>query len=142
MLRTGWLDMIRVLFTCGFMSESHSVSEGLLMVNDILLISRASRPADFNYKHDAKHNSMFVCAQLWEDDSDDTIMNFLETAIFTAKAGERDVLGIVRVLNRNYSPRRSTIVYSTPGLYAVTKFRLHRTYLSSPHAGPPESSRD
>jgi general transcription factor 3C protein 4 len=32
--------------------------------------NRASRPADFSYKHDAQHNSVFVVAKMWEDDPD------------------------------------------------------------------------
>ena len=38
----------------------------------LIEFQRACRPADFSYKHDAQHNSVFVMAQLW-DDSDDII---------------------------------------------------------------------
>ncbi|KAF7796903.1 hypothetical protein EIP86_008088 [Pleurotus ostreatoroseus] len=51
-----------------------------------LWIHESSRPSDFNYKHDAKHNSMFVCAQLWEDNLDKSVMDFIESAVFSPKA--------------------------------------------------------
>uniref|UniRef100_A0A0W0F4A6 Transcription factor IIIC 90kDa subunit N-terminal domain-containing protein n=1 Tax=Moniliophthora roreri TaxID=221103 RepID=A0A0W0F4A6_MONRR len=37
-------------------------------------IHEASRPTDFSYKHDAKHNSMFVVARLWDDLTDDAFL--------------------------------------------------------------------
>ncbi|KAJ3555131.1 hypothetical protein NM688_g2748 [Phlebia brevispora] len=36
-----------------------------------LWIHEALRPTDFNYKHDAKHTSVFVTAQLWTGNSDE-----------------------------------------------------------------------
>lgn len=36
--------------------------------------SRATRPTDFSYKHDAKHVSTFVVAPLWEEDNDERVL--------------------------------------------------------------------
>ncbi|TFK90124.1 hypothetical protein K466DRAFT_638963 [Polyporus arcularius HHB13444] len=37
----------------------------------------ASRPTDFSYKHDAKHISTFVVAQLWDEDLDERVLSGL-----------------------------------------------------------------
>ncbi|KAI0917842.1 hypothetical protein AcV5_002680 [Taiwanofungus camphoratus] len=49
-------------------------------------IHEASRPTDFSYKHDAKHMSMFVVAQLWKGDAEEQLVNELITCIIAAKA--------------------------------------------------------
>ncbi|KAH9943814.1 transcription factor IIIC subunit delta N-term-domain-containing protein [Amylocystis lapponica] len=49
-------------------------------------IHEASRPTDFSYKHDAKHVSMFVVAQLWSEDDDERILRDLKERITGAKA--------------------------------------------------------
>ncbi|TFK36254.1 transcription factor IIIC subunit delta N-term-domain-containing protein [Crucibulum laeve] len=36
-----------------------------------LWVHEASRPSDFSYKHDAKHNNTLVLAQMWEESSDE-----------------------------------------------------------------------
>lgn len=48
---------------------------------------RASRPADFSYKHDAKHNSMFIVAKAWDDTDDDTLVLELTHVLNGAKTG-------------------------------------------------------
>ncbi|KAF5309828.1 hypothetical protein D9619_010322 [Psilocybe cf. subviscida] len=47
----------------------------------------ASRPSDFSYKHDAKHSSMFVVAQMWDGVDDDGLLRTLEALLADAKAG-------------------------------------------------------
>ncbi|KAF9465990.1 putative zinc-finger of transcription factor IIIC complex-domain-containing protein [Collybia nuda] len=37
-------------------------------------LHEVSRPADFSYKHDAKHNSMLVVAKAWDDTDNETLM--------------------------------------------------------------------
>lgn len=46
------------------------------------------RPSDFSYKHEAKHNSCLVVAQLWDDvkDSDDLVLENLAHLLDTVKA--------------------------------------------------------
>ncbi|EGN93775.1 hypothetical protein SERLA73DRAFT_172058 [Serpula lacrymans var. lacrymans S7.3] len=43
-------------------------------------VYEALRPADFSYKHEARHNSTFVTAPLWNLD-DDTVFKILEEAL-------------------------------------------------------------
>ncbi|OCH96338.1 hypothetical protein OBBRIDRAFT_787420 [Obba rivulosa] len=49
-------------------------------------IHEACRPTDFTYKHDAKHISMFVVAQLWPSDDAD-ILQAVQERLTTANAG-------------------------------------------------------
>ncbi|KAK7435518.1 hypothetical protein VKT23_019640 [Stygiomarasmius scandens] len=49
-------------------------------------VHEASRPADFSYKHDAKHNSMFIVAQIWNDLNDEAIIRQVSNALSTSKA--------------------------------------------------------
>lgn len=46
------------------------------------------RPSDFSYKHEAKHNSTLVVAELWEDEgnSDDLLLENLTSLLKYAKA--------------------------------------------------------
>ncbi|KAJ7176800.1 putative zinc-finger of transcription factor IIIC complex-domain-containing protein [Mycena filopes] len=37
-------------------------------------VHEASRPADFSYKHDAKHNSIFLVARMWDDTDDEALL--------------------------------------------------------------------
>lgn len=52
------------------------------------------RPSDFSYKHDAKHNSTLVVAQLWEQEAkpDDTFLDNLTTLLNSVKACEYSVV--------------------------------------------------
>jgi len=50
------------------------------------LFTRASRPSDFSYKHDAKHNSMFMTAKAWDDTDDDAFIQELSEVLNSAKA--------------------------------------------------------
>jgi general transcription factor 3C protein 4 len=51
-------------------------------------VNRACRPTDFSYKHEAKHNSMLVSAQLWGDVEDRAIIDNLSRILIAAKSGE------------------------------------------------------
>ncbi|KAF8066594.1 transcription factor IIIC subunit delta N-term-domain-containing protein [Lyophyllum atratum] len=48
-------------------------------------IQEASRPSDFSYKHEAKHNSTLLVSRLWDDDNDDAFMHELEEVVNGAK---------------------------------------------------------
>ncbi|EDR10144.1 uncharacterized protein LACBIDRAFT_318182 [Laccaria bicolor S238N-H82] len=40
-----------------------------------------ANPSDFSYKHDAKHSSMLIAAQMWEDDEDDVLLRGLANTL-------------------------------------------------------------
>lgn len=48
------------------------------------------RPSDFSYKHEARHNSCLVVAQLWEnvEDSDEALLKDLTRLSYHAKGCE------------------------------------------------------
>ncbi|KAG6898898.1 hypothetical protein C0993_003000 [Termitomyces sp. T159_Od127] len=48
-------------------------------------IQEASRPSDFSYKHDAKHNSTLLVSSLWNDSDDDSLVNELQEMLDEAK---------------------------------------------------------
>ena len=52
-----------------------------------LASSRASRPTDFSYKHDAKHISTVVVAQLWDEDVDERVLCDLAERVGHAGSG-------------------------------------------------------
>ncbi|KAF9449875.1 hypothetical protein P691DRAFT_727240 [Macrolepiota fuliginosa MF-IS2] len=59
----------------------------------------AMRPSDFSYKHEAKHSSSLIVAQLWEDEenSDDLLLERLQHLLDTVKASSgQGPLGILR----------------------------------------------
>ena len=74
--------MIMPLF-CGRMSEP------LFTCHSVLLLSRfrTANPSDFSYKHDAKHSSMLIVAQMWEDDTDDLLLEGLANMLNGVRTG-------------------------------------------------------
>lgn len=58
-----------------------------MLLGQVLMdfVPRSSRPSDFSYKHDAKHSSTLVVAQLWERD-DSSILQDLDVLLTTVKA--------------------------------------------------------
>ncbi|KAE9399582.1 hypothetical protein BT96DRAFT_993904 [Gymnopus androsaceus JB14] len=66
-----------VLYDDGFGSRDDAKS----------LVCRATRPADFSYKHDAKHNSLFTVARIWDDVSDESILKTLGDILKHSKVG-------------------------------------------------------
>ncbi|KAG5724095.1 Profilin-2, partial [Termitomyces sp. T112] len=48
-------------------------------------VQEASRPSDFSYKHDAKHNSTLLVSSLWNDNDDDALVNELQAVFDGAK---------------------------------------------------------
>ena len=48
---------------------------------------RVSRPSDFSYKHDAKHNSKLVVSKIWDDANDDELLDELARVINSVKTG-------------------------------------------------------
>lgn len=61
----------------------HSLVSGCLP----LQLVRVARPTEFDYKHDAKHTSMFVVGQMYHSYSDAEVMNILKQKVVGAKAG-------------------------------------------------------
>lgn len=53
--KQGWKDVNRIV---GMSTYDH--------LQTVVWIHESARPSDFSYKHDAKHNSMIVAAQLWD----------------------------------------------------------------------------
>ncbi|KAF9479133.1 hypothetical protein BDN70DRAFT_709576 [Pholiota conissans] len=65
--------------------------DGAIPYDDVsvfLWVYESSRPSDFSYKHDAKHSSTLVVAQMWEADGDDILLN-LNTLLTNVKASSR-----------------------------------------------------
>ncbi|KAG6909755.1 hypothetical protein DXG01_015471 [Tephrocybe rancida] len=48
-------------------------------------IQEASRPSDFSYKHDAKHNSTLLVSNVWNDSDDEALVRELEVVLNGAK---------------------------------------------------------
>ncbi|KAJ7489173.1 putative zinc-finger of transcription factor IIIC complex-domain-containing protein [Mycena latifolia] len=44
-------------------------------------VHEACRPADFSYKHDAKHNSIFLVARMWDDVNDEALLQDLASLL-------------------------------------------------------------
>ncbi|KAG7450657.1 uncharacterized protein BT62DRAFT_984993 [Guyanagaster necrorhizus] len=55
-------------------------------MGSLIWIHEASRTADFSYKHDARHQSMFMVAQIWDQSSHNNILQALEHTLNSAKA--------------------------------------------------------
>ncbi|RPD64172.1 hypothetical protein L227DRAFT_571740 [Lentinus tigrinus ALCF2SS1-6] len=68
----------------------------------------ASRPTDFSYKHDAKHISTFVVAQLWEEDVDERVLYDLAERVGHARSvsGEAPISILRPVLLHLREPSR------------------------------------
>ncbi|KAJ6498553.1 putative zinc-finger of transcription factor IIIC complex-domain-containing protein [Mycena vitilis] len=48
-------------------------------------IHEACRPADFSYKHDAKHNSIFLVARMWDDTDDEALLQDLSDVLHNSR---------------------------------------------------------
>lgn len=48
---------------------------------------RASTSSDFQYKHDAQHNLMFLTAQIWNDSDDEVLCEEFISAFTAANTG-------------------------------------------------------
>ncbi|KAF4621633.1 hypothetical protein D9613_012593 [Agrocybe pediades] len=53
--------------------------------NTFLWVYESTRPSDFSYKHDAKHCSTLIAAQIWKDDDDDYLLRNLGELLDTIK---------------------------------------------------------
>ncbi|KIK63290.1 hypothetical protein GYMLUDRAFT_196921 [Collybiopsis luxurians FD-317 M1] len=66
-------------------------TSGMICYDDslgsLIWIHEATRPADFSYKHDAKHNSMFTVARMWDDASDETVLQVTADILKNSKTG-------------------------------------------------------
>lgn len=69
----------------GYMSECKNCF-GLLL---LIVVTRHTRPMDFDYKQDAKHISTFVVAELWQDTTDESALTKLAYLTSSIKACER-----------------------------------------------------
>ncbi|KAJ7779200.1 putative zinc-finger of transcription factor IIIC complex-domain-containing protein [Mycena metata] len=47
----------------------------------VIWVHEACRPADFSYKHDAKHNSIFLVARMWDDTDDEALLQDLSDVL-------------------------------------------------------------
>ncbi|KAJ3739057.1 putative zinc-finger of transcription factor IIIC complex-domain-containing protein [Lentinula detonsa] len=56
-------------------------TSGMICYDDglgsLMWLHEATRPADFDYKHDAKHNSVLTVAKVWDDANDEELLNKL-----------------------------------------------------------------
>ncbi|TFY72445.1 hypothetical protein EVG20_g550 [Dentipellis fragilis] len=68
-------------------------------LSTVAWIQEGSCPSDFSYKHDAKHNSVLVVTELWDEHQDDRIITMLTDALITARAARGEApLHILRPL--------------------------------------------
>ena len=65
---------------------------------DLIIQRRSCRPTDFSYKHDAKHNVMFVMAQLWDHVTDAGVADDLRTILSRSRAGEFSICRMMNIL--------------------------------------------
>jgi hypothetical protein len=75
--------MVMPLFS-GYKSRWHLIFQNCF---ELMFWPRASRPSDFSYKHDAKHNSTFMVAKAWDDTDDDAFLQELSEVLNEAKPG-------------------------------------------------------
>ncbi|KAJ7594097.1 putative zinc-finger of transcription factor IIIC complex-domain-containing protein [Mycena floridula] len=57
---------------------------------DVMWLHEASNTSNFSYKHDARHNSVFIVAQLWDDTNDEALLGNLK-GIMEDPTGEAPV---------------------------------------------------
>ena len=74
--------MIMPLF-CGRTSELSFTCHSVLLLSRF----RTANPSDFSYKHDAKHSSMLIVAQMWEDTEDDVLLEGLSNILNGVRTG-------------------------------------------------------
>ena len=74
--------MIMPLF-CGRTSELSFTCHSVLLLSRF----RTANPSDFSYKHDAKHSSMLIAAQMWEDAEDDALLERLANTLNGIRTG-------------------------------------------------------
>ncbi|KAJ7770286.1 putative zinc-finger of transcription factor IIIC complex-domain-containing protein [Mycena maculata] len=51
----------------------------------ITWVHEACRPGDFSYKHDAKHNSVFLVARMWDDTDDEALLSDLSEVLLKCR---------------------------------------------------------
>lgn len=70
-------------------------------------VHEACRPADFSYKHDAKHNSIFLVARLWDDDDDEALLQDLSSVLrYSRYAAGFSPAHLLRPIFFNLPPRK------------------------------------
>ncbi|KAI0766669.1 putative zinc-finger of transcription factor IIIC complex-domain-containing protein [Trametes elegans] len=74
----------------------------------------ASRPTDFSYKHEAKHVSTLVVAQMWEEDLDERIIHGLAERVGNSKSGtgEAPIARLRSILLHLRDPQRIARLYT------------------------------
>jgi general transcription factor 3C protein 4 len=89
---------------------------------------RACRPTDFSYKHDAKHNSVFLVARLWDDDDDEVLLQNLFDLLHSCRFGQ------LLFLNLNRGPDTDPASGLSPAhLLRPIFFKLHPRKLNQLH---------
>ena len=94
---------------CGRMSELSFTCPSVLLLSRF----RTANPSDFSYKHDAKHSSMLIVAQMWEDAEDDVLLERLANTLNGIRTGIP--ITIIYLLERFFSyPIHSRRLRATP----------------------------
>ncbi|KAK7056379.1 hypothetical protein VNI00_002933 [Paramarasmius palmivorus] len=76
----------------GFKDVNRTCAMGLHDESGVITwLHEASRPTDFSYKHDAKHNSMFVVARLWDDLTDEAFLRHISGRILACRAAVKAI---------------------------------------------------
>jgi len=68
---------------CGHTSKLFFTCHSMLLLSQF----RTANPSDFSYKHDAKHSSMLIVAEMWEDDEDDVLLEGLANTLNGIRTG-------------------------------------------------------
>ncbi|KAJ6598219.1 putative zinc-finger of transcription factor IIIC complex-domain-containing protein [Mycena vulgaris] len=70
-------------------------------------VHEACRPADFSYKHDAKHNSIFLVARMWDDTDDEALLQDLSDVLKNCRfASGFSPAHLLRPIFFNLPPRK------------------------------------
>ena len=86
MASAAWFRMTKLPRLRGRTSERFLCLTVNVLLNFTVL--RNSRPNDFSYKHDARHLTTFVIAQLCSDYVDDQFIRNIKMSIGETRAGE------------------------------------------------------
>ncbi|KAF8962108.1 transcription factor IIIC subunit delta N-term-domain-containing protein [Flammula alnicola] len=101
----------------------------------------SARPSDFSYKHDAKHSSMLVVAQMWESEDDDLLQE-LEILLNNVKTSSRlSPLHTLRpFLLHLRNPARLDVLHSK--LLEILQSKLQTDHSTKVHTHPWEGDLD
>ncbi|KAJ7916764.1 putative zinc-finger of transcription factor IIIC complex-domain-containing protein [Mycena leptocephala] len=76
-------------------------------------VHEACRPADFSYKHDAKHNSIFLVARMWDDTDDEALLQDLTDVLQNSRVSSGfSPAHLLRPIFFNLHPRKLNALHS------------------------------